>query len=37
MYFRDNELQKRWLDKCLKILISEDPLTRNIVNGPKHC
>ena len=36
MYFRTYELQKTWLDKCLKSLVSEDPLTSNMVNGPKH-
>ena len=24
-------------DKCLKNLVSEDPSTSNMVNGPKHC
>ena len=28
---------KRWLDKCLKITVLEDPSTSNMVNGPKHC
>ena len=37
MYFRKYGLQKTWLDKCLKGLFSEDPLTSNLVNGPKHC
>ena len=36
MYFRTYELQKTWLDKCLKSPVSEDPLTSNMVNGPKH-
>ena len=30
-------LRKTWLDKCLKSPVSEDPLTSNMVNGPKHC
>ena len=30
-------LRKSWLDKCLKSPVSEDPLTSNIVNRPKHC
>ena len=28
---------KTWLDKCLKSPVSEDPLTINMVNVPKHC
>ena len=28
---------KTWLDKCLTIPVSEDPLKSNMVNGPKHC
>ena len=27
MYFRKNLLQKTWLDKCLKSLVSDDPST----------
>ena len=30
-------LRKTWLDKCVKSLASENPLTGNVVNGPKHC
>ena len=26
-----------WLDKCLESRVSEDPLTSNMVNGPKLC
>ena len=37
MYFCTYWLRKRWLDKCLKSLAWEDPLTSNMVNGPKHC
>ena len=37
MYFRNCGLQKTWLDKCLKSPVSEDPLTGNLVNVPKHC
>ena len=36
MYLRNYELRKTWLDKCLKSPVSEDPLTDNILNGPKH-
>ena len=28
---------KTSLDKCLKSHVSEDPLTNNMVNLPKHC
>ena len=37
MYFWTCGLRKTWLDKCLKSSVSEDPLTSNTVNGPKHC
>ena len=37
MYSRHYELRKTWLDKCLKSLVSEDPLTSNVVQGPIHC
>ena len=30
-------LSKFGLDNCLKSLVSDDPTTRNMVNGPKHC
>ena len=28
---------KTWSDKCLKSPLSDDPLTSNMVNVPKHC
>ena len=31
------ETPKVWLDKCLKSPVSEDPWTKDVVNGPKHC
>ena len=34
MYFRNYGLQKTWLDRCLKSLVSEDPSIGNMVNGP---
>ena len=37
MYFRYHELRKTWLGKCLKILVSEDLLTSNMLNDVKHC
>ena len=37
MYFGNYRLQKTWLGKYLKSPISEDPLTSNMVDGPKHC
>ena len=36
MYFRNYGLRKTWLDKSLKSPVSEEPLTGNVVNGPKH-
>ena len=36
MYFRSYGLPKTWLDNCLKSPFSEDPPTRNMVNGLKH-
>ena len=36
MYCRNYGLRKMWLYKCLKSPVSEDPLTGNLVNGPKH-
>ena len=36
MYFWTYGLQKMWLDKCLKSLISEDALTSDMVKGLKH-
>ena len=35
MYFWTYGLRKTRLDKCLKSLVSEDPSTSNMVNGPK--
>ena len=37
MYFRNYGLPKRWLDKCLKIPVSDDLSTSNMVNTTKHC
>ena len=37
MYFGNYGVCKRWLDKCVKNPVSEDPSTSNMVNGPKHC
>ena len=37
MYFWSYGLRKRWLDKCLKSPLSEDPSTSKMGNGPKHC
>ena len=37
MYFWTYGLRKTWLGKCLIGPVSEDPSTRNMVNGPKHC
>ena len=37
MYFQNYELSKRLLDKRLKSSVLDDPLTSNLVNGPKHC
>ena len=36
MYFSTYGLRKTWLDKCLKTLVSEDPLTSKMENGPKN-
>ena len=30
-------VKKKWLDKCLKSPVLEDPSTSNMVNGPRHC
>ena len=35
MYFLTYGLRKRWLFKCLKSPISEDPSTSSMVNGLK--
>ena len=37
MYFRNYRLQKTWLGKCLKVLVSEDLSKSNMLNGIKHC
>ena len=37
MYFRNYGHRKTWLGKCLKSPVLEEPLTSNVVNGPKHC
>ena len=37
MYFRKYGHRKTWLRKCLKSPVVEEPLTSNVVNGPKHC
>ena len=36
MHIPNYKLQKKWLDKCLKTPVSDDPWTRNMVNGPKN-
>ena len=36
-YFQNDGHRERWLDKCLKSPVSDDPLTSNISKGPKHC
>ena len=37
MYFRNYGLGITWEDICVKSLVSEDPLTGNMVNGPRNC
>ena len=37
MYFRNYRFRKTWLDIDLKNLNSNDPLTSNMINRPKHC
>ena len=37
MYLRNYRHRNTCLDKCLKIPISEDALTGNVVNGRKYC
>ena len=34
--FGNYRLQRTWLGKCLKSPVSEDPLTSDMVNRPKH-
>ena len=36
MYFAKSGVQKAWLDKCLKSVLSLYPSTSNMVNRPKH-
>ena len=36
MYFRNYGLQNTWVGKCLKMLVSEDLLKSNMLNGLKH-
>ena len=35
MDFQNYRLQKTWLDKCLKSLVSEYPSTVDMLKGPK--
>ena len=37
MYWGTYRLRKAWLNKRLKISLSEDFTMSNMVNGPKHC
>ena len=37
MYFSTYALRKTWLEQCLKVPLSEDPATSNMVKGLKHC
>ena len=37
MYFPNYGLWDAWLDKCVKSPVTEDLLTGNVVNSPKHC
>ena len=37
MYSRNYRLPKRWLDKSQKSSVLDDPLSTNLVNGPKRC
>ena len=37
MFSRNYGVQKTWLDICLKSHVSENPLTGNMLNGPRHC
>ena len=36
MHLRNYRLRKTCLNKCVKSLVSEDPLTNNMVNRTKH-
>ena len=35
--FPNLRTRKTWLKKCLKSVVSEDPLTSNMVRETKHC
>ena len=37
MYFQNYRLRETWLDKDLKIPVTEHPSTVNTLKGPKHC
>ena len=37
MYLLFYGLRNTWLDECLKSPVSDNPLTNNMVKGPKHC
>ena len=37
LYFGNYWLQKKWLAKCLKGPVSEDPLISNMADLPNHC
>ena len=37
MYFGNYRLRKKWLGKSLKSTVSEEPLTSDMIIGPKHC
>ena len=36
MYFGTYRLQKTWLDKCVKGLVSEERSINHMINGLKH-
>ena len=37
MYFRNYGLRNTCLDKCLECPVSDNLLTINMLDGPKHC
>ena len=37
MFFWTDGLWKTWLDTRLKRIVSEDPSTSDMVNGPRYC
>ena len=37
MYFRTYAIRNTWLVNWQKCPISENPLKRNMINGPKNC